>query len=440
MPTAYWSGEPAQTASSVVMPQWDLFVKDPQLRSLIETALNNNRDLRKALINVEAARAQFKVTRADRLPQLSANAGVQRSRLPVKERADPAVALETSHTAAIGLSAFELDLFGRVKSLSDSAFHEYLAQEQSARAARIALIAAVSESYLRHQAALNKEQLTKEILSSRETTLRLVRLKRENAQASSLDEQESEGQVEQARIQFIAANKETLQSGNALQLLLGEKALAKGVSQIPCSTEVLGELAPGLPSDLLQRRPDLMAAEHRMRAANADIGVARAAFFPQISLTAMWGAASPELSQLFSAENRKWQFAPQATLPLFSGGKNRAYLDIVKLRKNASIADYEQTVQVAFTEVNDSLVETKAAREILEAQHRLRSVEETALSNAKLRYETGVDGYPRLLDAQVRYSSAMLEVVNAWADLHASRIHLFKAIGADLPPPKATQK
>lgn len=440
VPTAYWSSETRLTPIPVAMPQWGEFVQDQQLRGLIERALLKNRDLRNALINVQAMRAQFVVSRADRIPQLSANAGGQRSRLPINERSDRTVPLESSHNASLALSAFEIDLFGRVKSLSESSFHQYLAQEQTARAARIALIAAVSDAYLRFQTALSKQQLTKEVQISREQSLRLVQLKRENAQASSLDEEEATGLVEESRIQGIAAEQETFQSRSALLLLIGDNTAADALRPIAIIGDVFGELSPGLPSDLLARRPDLLAAEHRIRAANFDIGAARAAFFPQISLTAMWGATSPELSNLFSTNNRKWQFTPQATLPVFSGGKNRANLDIARLRKDASIVAYEQTVQVAFTEVNDALIEANAARQRYEAQRKLTHTGEAALSTAKLRYETGVDSYVRFLDAQVRYAKVKQDEVDAWSSLQASRIHVFKAIGGDMAPPASHSK
>lgn len=320
-------------SSSAATLDWNSFIADRQLRQLVDLAQAHNRDLRQTLLNVEAARALYQVQRADRLPGVGLQGGGTRQRLPGDMNATGQPQVQGSWQAGLGLAAFELDLFGRVRNLSEAALGEYLATEEAARAARISLGAEVVQAYLSRDGALRRLQLAQRTLQSRESSLRLTAQRRQAGTATALDHQDALGLAAQARADVERSERELRQAGNALLLLTGvedlgpylsaQSARSAGSAQSAKSSDVpmlLQDLSAGTPSELLIHRPDIQAAEHRLRARSADIGAARAAFFPRISLTGFLGSSSADLSDLFRSGQRAWSFTPRSRCPSSTGG------------------------------------------------------------------------------------------------------------------------
>lgn len=323
-----WSPTPAAQAAATGL-LWQDFVTDERLRARVQEALQNNRDLRQTLLNVEAVRAQYQIQRADRLPGLGLQGGGTRQRTPADLSATGAASTQGSYQLGVGITAFELDLFGRVRSLTDAALQDYLATEQVAQAARISLVGQVIEASLVHDGAQRRLQLTRQTLQAREQSLQLTARRREGGAATALDYQEALGLAEQARAERERTQRELGQATNALRLLVGSDAADLGAADAGGGASLLvQDIAAGAPSELLARRPDILAAEHQLRARHADIGAARAAFFPRITLTGLAGSSSAALSGLFGAGQGAWSFAPQLSLPIFDGGRNRANLDL----------------------------------------------------------------------------------------------------------------
>jgi outer membrane protein, multidrug efflux system len=427
VPAVYPDAGGAQGAAA--MPAWDHFVQDARLRTLVHAALMSNRDLRQALLSIEAARAQYGIQRADQLPTISAGATVDRQRTPEGLSTTGQSIVGSTYRAELGLAAFEIDLFGRTRNLSQSALQEFLATEQAARSVRISLIASVSEAYVRYTAAEARIALTQKTLQTRHESLELIRMRRDVGASSDLDAQEAVGLVEQAQTELFRTQRERAQAFNALQLLVGKSGLNVAVSAASPDDVLFDEVQAGLPSDLLAQRPDILAAEHRIRARQADIGAARAAFFPRVTLTGAYGGASPELSDLFSAGARAWQFMPQITLPIFTGGRTQAGLDLAQVRRDASMLAYEQAIQTAFTEVADALAARTTLRAQMDSQERLVTNSAQTLKLAQMRYLNGVDSNLRYLDAQRQDFANRLAMLDTWSALQNSRIGLYKALG-----------
>ncbi|THF61261.1 efflux transporter outer membrane subunit [Pseudothauera rhizosphaerae] len=432
-----WSeaGEHAGGASAGALA-WQDFVTDEPLRALIELAQNNNRGLRQTLLDVEAARAQYRVQRADRLPGLDAQGTGTRQRVPGDLNGTDRSQVQSSYQAGVGLTAFELDLFGRVRNLSEAALEEYLASEEAARAARVALVAEVIQAYLTRDGAQRRHLLTAETLRAREASLALIARRRQAGTASALDHQEAVGLAEQARAELERISREFRQAGNALQLLVGD-AGPRPPQRPGADTVLVQDIAAGAPAELLAYRPDIRAAEHRLRARNASIGAARAAFFPRISLTGLLGSSSAELSDLFEGGQRAWSFTPQIVLPIFDGGRNRANLDLAAVRRDSAVAGYEQTIQTAFREVSDALAATDTLRREEAARRALARSTGEALRLAEARYRAGVDDHLRYLDAQRSDFASQSALIEVATQRQIALADLFRALGggwlADVP-------
>lgn len=416
--------------SAAAALDWQSFVKDEQLRELIQLALSNNRDLRQTLLNVEAARAQYRVQRSDRLPGIDAQGGGSRQRTPADLSPSGRAEVQSTWQAGIGLAAFELDLFGRVRNLSQAALEEYLATEGAARAAQVSLVGEVIQAYLTRQGAQHRYALTTQTLQAREESLKLISQRRASGVATALDYQEARGLTEQAKADLERIDREFRQSTNALGLLVGVSDVNAYLPALP-SEEVLlvQEITPGMPSELLAHRPDIQAAEHRLRARNADIGAARAAFFPRISLTGLFGSSSAELSNLFDSGQRAWSFAPQISLPIFAGGRNRANLDLAEVRKDIAVAEYEKRIQTAFSEVSDALAATDTLRREEQAQRALADSSQEAMRLAEARYRSGVDGYLRYLDAQRHAFTNQAAAIEVSTQRQIALATLFRTLG-----------
>lgn len=419
-----------ESVSAAATLNWQDFVADDQLRSLIQLALENNRDLRQALLNVDAVRAQYRIQRADRLPGVGGQASASRQRQPGDMTMTGDSQIQENYQIGLGVTAFELDLFGRVRNLTESQWQTYLATEQNARSAQISLVAAVIQSYLAYDSAQQRYELTSQTLESRDVSLNLIARQRQAGTASALDHEEARTLVEQARAERERGEREVRQAANALTLLVGTSGADITLPERPTTgTLLVQDLAPGLPSELLIYRPDIVAAEHQLRARNADIGVARAAFFPRISLTGMLGFSSADLSDLFDSGQRTWSFMPQLTVPLFDAGRNRANLDLAEVRSDMAVAAYEGTIQTAFREVADALAATDTLRREEDSRRSLAESSTRALELSEARYRAGVDDHLRYLDAQRRDFANQMMLIDIAAQRQAALTDLFKALG-----------
>lgn len=425
----HWRADANPQAVAGHALDWQAFIVDPQLRRLVGIALANNRSLRQSLLDIEQARAQYRIQRADRVPNLAGTATGTRQRVP----ADLSNGISTqvsSYQVGLTLPEYELDLFGRVKSLSEAAVEQYLATEAAARAAQVAMIAEVSQAYLTYAGAQQRLELVQRTLASREQSLSLTSQRRAAGTATALDYQEALGLVEQSRAELEVTLREQKQAFNALVLLLGTPDAASTIPAEPREQlRLLQDVAPGAPSELLEHRPDILAAEHRLKARNADIGAARAAFFPRISLTGTYGSSSEQLSGLFQGGSRSWSFVPTLSLPIFDAGRNRANLDLAEVRRDSAVAEYEGSIQTAFREVADAL----AARDTLQreesARRALAATSTEALKLARARYEGGVDDHLRYLDAQRSSFVNELAVIETATQRQIALVSLFRSLG-----------
>lgn len=422
--------ENSAQSSSAASLNWQTFVTDEQLRKLISLALSNNRDLRQTLLNVDAARAQYRIQRANRLPGINAEASGTRRQTPTDLSPTGESQLSNTWQAGVGLAAFELDLFGRVRSMSNAALEEYLATENAARTAQISLVAEVIKAYLIRHGAQSRYELTRLTLEAREASFKLIAQRQASGITSALDYQEALGLNEQARADLERVDREFRQSSNALSLLVGVSDISAYLDKkLESKLMLVQDIKPGLPSDLLTQRPDIQAAEHRLRARNASIGAARAAFFPRISLTGMYGTSSVELSNLFESGQNAWSFAPQITLPIFAGGNNLANLDLATVRKDIAVADYEKSIQTAFRDVSDALAATDTLQREELAQTKLSQSSTQALKLSEAHYLAGVDGHLRYLDAQRRaYANQILQIETS-TQRQIALATLFRALG-----------
>jgi multidrug efflux system outer membrane protein len=424
---AYAPNEAADIAAAE--QGWREYFRDPALQQLIETALLNNRDLRVAALNIEAYRAQYRIQRADLLPALSADGSGSRQRLPADVAPSGSAGISSQYSATLGVSAYELDLFGRVRSLSQQALETYLSSEEARRSTQISLVASVANAYLTWQADQALLQLTQDTLKTFEESYRLTLRSSEIGVASALDLSQSRTSVEAARVKLAQYQRLVAQDRNGLALLLGSGLPADLPASQPLDAELLSQLPAGLPSDLLQRRPDILEAEHLLKAANANIGAARAAFFPRISLTANAGSLSPDLSGLLGNGSGTWLFQPQISLPIFNAGSLRASLDYSKIQKEISVARYEKSIQTAFQEVADGLAARQTYQQQLQAQRDLVEANQDYYRLAERRYRIGIDSNLTFLDAQRSLFSAQQALITDRLAQLASEVNLYKALG-----------
>lgn len=436
--TTYPQTSPPDGSKAEVL-SWQAMLGDPQLLALITLALDDNRDLRIAVMEAQAARAQFRVTDAARLPQLSAQGSYTRQRIP-SSVAGAGVGLSDGTSASgfefgqwngqMATSVFELDLFGRLKSQSQAAFERYLSTSEGARASRIAVITTVANAWLARQLAYEQDELTRSTLADWRQSLALTRRLRDAGQSSGLEVAQAEGLVRQAEADLQQREREIAQADNALTLAVGHSL--PGDPPAPASLmrqPIITRLDPGLPSSLLERRPDILQAEHTLRAANADVGAARAAFFPRLTLTGAFGGSSLALDTLFTGASRNWSFAPSLTVPIFQGGELRGSLRLADVRKSQAIAAYEKAIQSAFRDVADGLAAQATYGAQVEAQRQAASTAEHRVELSRLRYMAGVDSRLELLDAQRSAYSAQQTLLALRRDQLVAAIGLYGALG-----------
>ncbi len=411
------------------LPDWREFFQDPVLQQLIETALENNRDMRIAALNVEAFRAQYRIQRSALFPAIDASGGANRQRIPGNMSPTGDSTINSQYSAALGMTAWEVDLFGRLNSLREQALASYFASGQAQRSTQLSLISSVATAWLTLQADQETLKLVRETLSTYEESLRLVERSYDAGVASSLELQQARTSTNSARVSLAQFERQSVQSRNALNLLLGGNTPADLATPVPLKQFDFAEVPVGLPADLLQRRPDILQAEFNLKAANANIGAARAAFFPNISLTATAGSLSPDLSGLFDGGSGSWLFQPSINIPIFNAGRLRANLDYSKIQKDINVARYEKTIQTAFQEVADGLIERTTYTQQLAAHDALVKSSEEYYALADRRYREGIDNQLTLLDAQrLLFDAQQARIQTQFAQL-ASEIKLYKALG-----------
>ncbi|HHL4077812.1 efflux transporter outer membrane subunit [Burkholderia sola] len=408
---------------------WREFFVDPRLQRLIEIALKNNRDLRVSVLNIEAARAQYQITRADLFPTLDAVGTGNRQRLPNALTAVPGRNITTTYNVGPQAS-WELDLFGRIQSLKEQALAQYLATAQARKASEIALVSQVAEQYLTVLSTDDLLKVTDDTLRTAQASYDLTKLKFDNGTGSELDLRQAQTIVETALANRQAQARARAQAVNALVLLIGEPLPGDLPAGMPLDAQdFLTDIPAGLPSDLLTRRPDIMEAEQNLRAANANIGAARAAFFPRISLTAAFGTASPTLGGLFKAGTAAWSFAPNIALPIFEGGANLANLDLAHVQKRIEIANYEKAIQSAFREVSDGLAARGTYDQQIAALERNEHAQQRRFDLSDLRYKNGVDSYLTVLTAQTDLYTAQTSLISARLARWTNLVDLYRALG-----------
>lgn len=420
--------EGTSSATSSAALNWQDYFSDPALRQLIDTALANNRDLRVALLNIEQARAQFGIRRADQFPTLDAAATGSRS-------PDSDGGIQSAYNAGLLVTAYELDFFGRVASLKEQALGQYLASAEAAQTVQISLIATVAQSWLNLLADEELLAVSRQTLDSRAESLKLVDLKVQHGAASDFERRNAQTLLESARVTLAQQMRQRAQDENALALLLGQPISDTQRAQWTpnkLGQLVFAELPAGLPSDLLTRRPDIRQAEQLLMASNANIGAARAAFFPRISLTVGAGSASSALSDLFKDDSWGWTLAPQLVLPIFDAGRNQANLDAARTGREIAVAQYEKAIQSAFREVADGLASRATLVEQLQAQQALLDAETARSQLTQLRLQHGEANQLEWLDAQRTLFSAQQALVQTRLASLQNQITLFKTLGGGM--------
>ena len=402
---------------------WRNVLADPRLQRMVELALQNNRDLRIAVLNVAQVQAQYRIQRAGLFPQLNASASAAR-------RGSPDGAASGAGYSAGLTAAWELDFFGRLHSLSDAAAEQYLASAYARQAAQILLVANVANQYLTVVAYDEQLAVTQKTLEAAQASYKIVKLQFDTGSAPELDLRLSETTVEQATAARAAQVRLRAQAENALVLLVGQ-ALPGDLPPAHRLGEqpILADIPAGLPSDLLARRPDILQAEAQLRAENANIGAARAAFFPQISLTGTLGSASATLAGLFAAGSGAWSFVPSLLAPVFDAGANQAQLDVARIQKDIGVAQYEKAIQTAFREVSDGLAARGSYDEQLAALQRYANAQQRRLELAELLYTSGTDSYLNVLTAQTDLYNAQTALVSARLNRLTSLVDLYRALG-----------
>jgi outer membrane protein, multidrug efflux system len=410
---------------------WSEVFPDAELKDLIGRALANNRDLRISALNVEAARAQYRIQRSVLVPSVEAEGAAVSQRVPADLSVTGESALARQYSAGLGVTAFELDLFGRLRSLRRSALEQYFGFEEARTSAQLVLVSEVANAWLTLIADRELLELSQETLQSQRQSFDLTRMRFESGVSSEVDLHQSETAVRNAEVNIATYERRVAQDRNALALLVGEPVSAQtGEGERELGAQVLAqELPAGLPAELLERRPDIRAAEHSLKAANADIGAARAAFFPSISLTGFYGQASAELSDLFESGHTTWSFQPQIRLPIFAGGANVASLDLAGVRKRIEVARYEQAIQVAFREVSDALIARRTLTAQLRAQEALTRAAENTYRLSDMRYRGGVDSYLTSLIAQRDLYAAQQALITTRLAAASNLAQLYKALG-----------
>ena len=437
------SNAPGALAASDV--GWRNFLGDPQLQKLVELALRNNRDLRVAVLNIEVSQAQYRIERANLFPQITAAGSQSRSRTP------PGVFSATKSTGgvstttglgsvssgaitniySVGLQAqWQLDFFGHLQSLKDQALYQYLSTAQARKATEILLVSEVANQYLTMRSDDDALKVTQDTLRTSQDSYRLAKAQFDVGTGTELSLRQAETVVDQAQANYQAQIRARAQAENALVLLVGQPLPADLPAPLALDDQrILADIPAGLPSDLLTRRPDIIEAEDTLLANNANIGAARAAFFPTIVITGTGGTESTTLGGLFKPGSANWAFAPDITLPIFNAGSLRASLDIAKTQKKIAVAQYEKSIQTAFREVSDGLAARGTYDDQIAALAKDVYANQRSLDLSLLRFNSGVDSYLPVLDAQTSLYTAQLNLIQARLERLTNLVTLYEALG-----------
>ena len=409
---------------------WQAFFTDPRLKELIGLSLQNNRDLRVAALNIDKARAQYRISDAARYPAINASGGQTAQQTADDLSQTGEGTLSRQYTAGIGFSSFELDFFGRVGNLKDQALEQFLATEEARRSVQISLVAEVANAWLTLAADQERLQLARETLASQRDSYKMTQRSFEAGIATALDFNQSRIAIETARSDVARYTAAVAQDRNALALVVGtQPAEALLADKLTDVTSARQNVPAGVPSDTLLQRPAVIQAERLLRAANASIGAARAAFFPRITLTASAGVGSNELSNLFDSGNGTWLFMPQIVLPIFNAGSNQANLDSARADQGIRIAQYEKAIQTAFRETSDALVVRATIAEQIDAQTALATAARESYRLTDLRYQKGIDSYLPVLDALRTRISAEQALITTQLARQSNAVNLYKVFG-----------
>jgi multidrug efflux system outer membrane protein len=408
---------------------WKEFFVHEQLQKLIALALQNNRDLRIAALNIERAQALYRIQRADLFPTVVA-AGIMIESETAASRAAPGQSVRVhQYSVDLGFTAYELDLFGRVRSLKDRALEEFFATEEARRSTQISLIAAVADNYLILAADKERLKIARDTFESQQASYNLIKRRFEAGASSELDLRQAQTSVDSARVDIARFTSQVAQDENALALVIGSPIPADLLPEGLSAITALKDLSAGLPSEVLQRRPDIIQAEHLLKAANADIGAARAAFFPRITLTTSAGLSNDQLSGLFKGGAGAWSFAPAITLPIFDAGRNRANLEVAEVDREIFLARYEKAIQSAFREVADALAQRGTLDDQLEAQQSLTDATAARYRLSEARYRSGIASHLDVLDSQRSLYSAQQGLISVRFSRLVNLVTLYKVLG-----------
>lgn len=421
-------GKPvAQQAANI---PWQNFFLDPQLRELITMALNNNHDLRIALLNIERYLALYQIQRAGLLPAVDGTGSGSSQRQPADLSASGRATDIEQYSLGLGISSYELDFFGRVQSLRDQALDQYLATEEARLTVQLSLIANVANTYLTLAANQERLLLSRETLVNQLAAYQLVLSRQKAGIASLLDLEQARTSVESARVDISQYTTAVAQNENALRLVVGVPEIAEYLPKAFSNTFTgIQDICYGLPSEVLLNRPDILQAEKLLQAANANIGAARAAFFPRITLISSIGTGSDQLSGLFGSGSLAWNFTPQLSVPIFDGGSNKANLKVAEVDRDIAVVRYEKAIQTAFREVADALALQGTIDDQLVAQQALTDATSTSYDLSQVRYDKGVDNYLNVLDSQRSLYSAQQNLITTRLSRLANQVTLYKVLG-----------
>ena len=428
---AEWPASAAATSQGKLLAEigWQEFFTDARLKQLVELALHNNRDLRVAALNIEKARAQYQISDAARYPAVNATGASAAQRLSDSQSSNGQSMITRQVTLGVGFSGFELDFFGRVANLKDQALEQYLATGEARRSAQISLVAEVANTWLNLAADQEHLQLARDTLASQQSSLALTQRSFDAGVSTALDLNQARMSVETARVDLARYTAAVAQDRNALNLVLGSTAPAELLPERLTDVAALNEIPAGVPSETLLQRPDIVQAERLLRAANANIGAARAAFYPRIVLTAAGGVASNHLSSLFDSGTGTWSFMPQIVLPIFNAGSNQANLDAAKADKEIRIAQYEKAIQSAFREASDALAVRATIGDQLQAQQALVAAAAESYRLSELRFNKGADSFFPVLDSQRSHYSAQQSLISVNLARQGNVVTLYKVFG-----------
>ncbi len=407
---------------------WKEFIVDEKLQKVVGLALSNNRDLRVAALNVERTQALYRIQRAELLPSVNAGAVFSKERVPGILSGSGQPKTTELYNVNVGISQWEIDLFGRIRNLSDAALEQYFAVEQARASAQIALVAEVANVYLALAADRENLKLAQSTLETQQETYEMIRRRAEVGASSDLDLRQAQTRADAARVDIARYTSQVALDENALRFLVGSPVPPELLPDALDGVAAPRDFTPGLPSEVLQRRPDILQAEAQLRAAHANIGAARAAFFPRITLTTSIGTTSDQLSGLFKSGSETWSFIPQIVMPIFDARTWAAY-DVTKVDREIALAQYEKAIQAGFREVADTLAQRETLGDQLQAQQSLVEASEVGYRLSDARYTRGIDSYLRVLDAQRSLYSAQQGLIAVRLARLANLVTLYKVMG-----------